>query len=135
MRLNQSVAQLNSFLHEEMSATGAYKKAMDFVKDEAIRKAIEKLERAHEQRIETLKRMIVSRGGHPADSSPAWNVQSGDGVRLIDELERMEDQELADYRREIVAVDPDARSYLERSVIPELERTRDELERIKKTLH
>ena len=135
MRLNQSVAQLNSFLHEELSATGAYKQALGVITDDGIHKALERLERAHEARVEALKKMISSRGGRPADQSPAWTVQGKDGAQVIDELERLENQELMDYRRELVAVDQDARSFVERNILPDAERTYQELEKLKRTIH
>ena len=134
MRLQQSAAQLNSFLHEELAAIETYKRAMERVSDTKIRDELQTCIRSHEQRADALRSRIRNMGGKPAQSSPAWPICAEGEEDIIVELENLESREVNDYEREKVALDNDSRTFVERNLIPEAQRVHDELDRFSRTL-
>ncbi|HZH02934.1 MAG TPA: DUF2383 domain-containing protein [Myxococcaceae bacterium] len=140
----QNVDKLNSLLKGEISAVETYRQALDKVKDVQARSELEECARSHQSRVQTLRDRIQQMGGTPANSSGAWGTFAKlvEGVATpfgdkaaIAALEEGEDHGLADYRREIPALDGDSRSFVEAELLPAQERTHRALSTLKKTMN
>jgi uncharacterized protein (TIGR02284 family) len=141
---DKSVETLNSFLRGEISAVETYRQAMDHVKDETARSALEACQHDHEHRVEALKERIVKLGGEPAAGSGIWGtfsklVQAGADLlgekAAIQALEEGEDHGLNDYQRDIEQLHGEARRFARMELLPAQKRTHERLSRLKRTLH
>ena len=141
--MDTSVKTLNSFLRGEISAVETYRQALEKLEAAPLRTSLQECLRSHEMRVDLLKQRITSLGGEPStDSGPrgtfAKLVEGGAKVfgdkAAIAALEEGEDHGRNDYRRDIDKLDPESRQLIERQVMPEQERTHEELSTLKKAV-
>ena len=141
MGTKSSVDQLNSFLRGEMSAVETYQQAIE--KLEAFSTSRDQLLvnlKSHQDRVMMLRDAIVQLGGTPAEGSGPWGafakVVEG-GAKAFGEkaavaaLEEGEDHGLADYKRGLDDLDPNARSLVMSKLLPEQELTHKRLSNVK----
>lgn len=141
MGTKSSVDQLNSFLRGEMAAVETYQQAID--KLEAFSTSRDQLLvnlKSHQDRVMMLRDAIVQLGGEPAEGSGTWGafakVVEG-GAKAFGEkaavaaLEEGEDHGLADYKRGLDDLDPQARSLVMSKLLPEQELTHKRLSNVK----
>ncbi len=138
-----TVDQLNSFLRGELSAVETYRKALHKLDQFPQRATLEDVARSHEQRAQLLADEVRRRGGEPATSSGLWGsfttLMQGAADMLgektaIAALEEGEDHGRDDYRRDVDALEPDARQFVQSQLMPEQQRTHDTISRLKKSL-
>lgn len=141
MATKSSVEQLNSFLRGEMSAVETYQQAIE--KLEAFSTSRDQLLvnlKSHQDRVMMLRDAIIQLGGTPADGSGPWGafakvVEGGAKVfgekAAVAALEEGEDHGLADYKRGLEDLDPQARSLVETKLLPEQELTHRRLSNVK----
>ena len=136
-----SVKTLNSFLRGEISAVETYRQALDKIETAPVRTTLEDCLRSHQTRVSLLKSRIQMLGGDPATESGPWGtfaklVEGGAKVfgdkAAIAALEEGEDHGRNDYRRDIDKLDAESRLIVEQQVLPEQERTHQELSTLKK---
>lgn len=137
---------LNKFLRGELSAVETYRQAIERLGNTTYATDLLENRRSHEQRVEMLRNQILRLGGQPADDSGAWGgfakLIEG-GAKLFGEkaavaaLEEGEDHGLKLYRSnsDISKLDLATRDFVERSLLPEQERTHRTTSRIKHTQH
>ena len=137
---------LNKFLRGELSAVETYKQALDRLATSSFAVDLTENKRSHEQRVEMLRNQIVRLGGSPSDSSGPWGgfaklVEAG--AKLFGErsaiaaLEEGEDHGLKLYRNnsDVTRLDLATRDFVERSLLPEQERTHRTTSRLKHSMH
>jgi uncharacterized protein (TIGR02284 family) len=138
------VDTLNSFLRGEISAVETYRKAIDHVQDDTIRRTLEDCWHDHEHRVQALRERIEKLGGKPAEGSGLWGtfaklVQTGADVlgekAAIQALEEGEDHGLNDYQRDVAQVHGEARRFVRMELLPAQKRTHERMSRLKRTLH
>jgi hypothetical protein len=140
-----NVDHLNRFLSGEISAVETYELALDNL--EPVSKARSNLEsnlQSHKQRVSLLRAAIEQRGGEPAHGGGAWETlvkivedgsePFGDKVALT-ALEEGEDHELADYRKDLAALDASTRQLVEMQLLPKQMQTLSAVSELKKRLH
>ena len=139
----QTIDQLNSFLRGELSAVETYRQALDSVESVPHRSTLETCARSHQERVALLRDEVQRRGGRPAEGSGAWGAFAkaiegaarGFGEKAaIAALEEGEDHGRNDYKRDIDKLDAESRQIIELQVLPEQERTHQELSTLKKTV-
>jgi hypothetical protein len=125
---------LNKFLRGELSAVETYRLALERLGASPLTADLQENKRSHEQRVEMLRSQILRLGGRCADDSGAWGgfakLVEG-GAKLFGEkaavaaLEEGEDHGLKLYRRnsDISRLDLATRDFVERTLLPEQERT------------
>jgi len=128
------VGILNKFLRGELSAVETYRQALERLDTSASATELIENKRSHEQRVEMLTTQIIRLGGKPSEGSGAWGgfakLVEG-GAKLFGEkaaiaaLEEGEDHGLKLYRdrSDLEKLDLAARDFVERSLLPEQERT------------
>jgi hypothetical protein len=143
---DQITGILNKFLRGELSAVETYRQALDRLGASAFASELLENKRSHEQRVEMLKNQIVRLGGKCAEDSGAWGgfakLVEG-GAKLFGEkaavaaLEEGEDHGLKLYRSnsDIEKLDLATRDFVERSLLPEQERTHRTTSRLKHAQH
>src|SRR5947207_2768994 len=144
MGTKSSVDQLNSFLRGEMSAVETYQMALDKVdyisasRDELLLNL-----KSHQDRVMMLRDAIVQLGGTPADGSGAWGTFAKaieGGAKAFGEkasvsaLEEGEDHGLADYKRGLDDLDPQSRTLVNGTLLPQQQQTHDRLSALKKRI-
>lgn len=139
-----SIDQLNHYLRGEISAVETYRMALDKL-DEAstARSELESCLQSHQSRVILLKDAIVAAGGTPAESSGPWGVFAkaveggalilGDKVAVA-ALEEGEDHGLKDYKAEVGDLDAATRALVTSRLVPEQERTHDQMSSLKHRL-
>jgi len=141
--METSVKTLNSFLRGEISAVETYRQALDKIEDTPVRSTLQQCLESHQTRVNVLKSRISMLGGDPADSSGPWGafaklVEGGAKVfgdkAAVAALEEGEDHGRNDYKRDIDKLDAESRQIVELQVLPEQERTHQELSTLKKTV-
>ena len=141
--IETSVKTLNSFLRGEISAVETYRQALDKIEAMPVRSTLQQCLRSHEMRVDLLKTRIATLGGEPSSESGPWGtfaklVEGGAKVfgdkAAVAALEEGEDHGRNDYRRDIDKLDAESRQIVERQVLPEQERTHNELSTLKKTV-
>jgi hypothetical protein len=139
---NETVETLNGFLRGEISAVETYRQAIE--KLGGSRVELEECRRSHERRVQQLREEVTRQGGVPAKDSGAWGsfarlVEGGAKTfgekAAISALEEGEDHGLKLYRSDIEKLDPVARRFIERDVLPAQERTHQTLSAIKHATH
>lgn len=140
---NDTVDTLNSFLRGEISAVETYRQAIEKLHDKPEATTLTECLRSHEQRVSLLSDEIASRGGKPAQGSGAWGtfakLMEG-GAKLFGEraaiaaLEEGEDHGRDDYRRDAPKLEPDARAFVQRQLLPEQLRTHQAMSSLKRAL-
>jgi len=128
MGTKSNINQLNSYLRGEISAVETYKMALtklDYTSP--LRADVEANLRSHEERVVLLRDAILQLGGDPATTSGPWGVFAkavegaaktmGDKM-AITALEEGEDHGVADYKRGLDDLDPDARMLVTNQLMP-----------------
>lgn len=141
--VDRSIDTLNSFLRGEISATETYRQAIDRLTDNPLRYQLKDCLESHLTRVEALRLRIQELGGSPATGSGVWGAFArlieGSAVMLgekttIAALEEGEDHGRNDYRRDIDQLDYETRAWFESRILPEQQRTHDQLSALKKAL-
>jgi len=137
---------LNKFLRGELSAVETYRQALERLGTSTCATDLMENNRSHEQRVEMLRNQIVRLGGIPSDDSGPWGsfakLVEG-GAKLFGEkaaiaaLEEGEDHGLKLYRNnsDVEKLDLATRDFVERSLLPEQERTHRTASRLKHAMH
>jgi bacterioferritin (cytochrome b1) len=140
---SSTIDKLNTFLRDELAAIEMYQAALRGRSAFNGKTELSQCQRSHEVRAEALRGKIASLGGKPAGTSGligAWErLVEGVAVAVgadmaIRALEQGEDHVLQDYRKGLSDVDPEVRTFLERSIVPEEEVTHRTLSDLKKRL-
>lgn len=138
-----TVDQLNSFLRGELSAAESYREALAKLPSAISRSTLEDCARSHQDRANLLTSEVRRLGGQPAESSGAWGTfaklvttgaQAFGEKAAIAALEEGEDHGRNDYQRDINDLSAEARSFIERQVLPEQLRTHRAMSTLKKSL-
>lgn len=141
--MQKNVDQLNSFLRGEISAVETYRQAVAALDKSTYKPQLTECQRSHEQRVSILSDHIRRLGGTPADSSGAWGafvkLIEGGAAAMGDKaaiavLEEGEDHGNADYKRDVVKLDPEIRTIVEQQVLPLQLRTHANMSALKKQL-
>ena len=137
---------LNKFLRGELSAVETYRQALERLNTSTCAADLTENKRSHEQRAEMLRNQISRLGGTPSDGSGAWGSFAKlfeGGAKLFGEktaiaaLEEGEDHGLKLYRNnsDVERLDLATRDFVERSLLPEQERTHRTTSRLKHAMH
>lgn len=140
------VAVLNKFLRGELSAVETYRQALERMKNSVDVGDLNECKRSHETRVEILRSQILQLGGEPSHSSGAWGsfaklVEGSATVfgekAAIAALEEGEDHGLKLYRdrSDLEKLDAATRDVIERTLLPEQERTHRAMSAIKHRAH
>jgi len=138
-----SVDKLNSFLRGEISAVETYRQAIEKLQDKPEVNTLNDCMRSHEQRVVWLTEEVRRRGGDPARGSGPWGtfakLVEGSAATLgekaaIAALEEGEDHGRDDYMRDVAELDPEARTFVEQTIVPEQLRTHRAMSTLKRTL-
>jgi hypothetical protein len=137
---------LNKFFRGELSAVETYRQAIERLATSACALTLQENLRSHQQRVEMLRTEIARLGGKPADGSGPWGgfakLIEG-GAKLFGEkaaiaaLEEGEDHGLKLYRgrSDLEKLDLSTRDFVERSLLPEQERTHRAASALKHAQH
>jgi hypothetical protein len=137
---------LNKFLRGELSAVETYRQALERLSSSACATDLTENKRSHEQRVEMLRNQILRMGGKPSDGSGPWGgfakLIEG-GAKLFGEkaaiaaLEEGEDHGLKLYRNQsdLEKLDLATRDFVERSLLPEQERSHRTASALKHAQH
>jgi uncharacterized protein (TIGR02284 family) len=138
-----TVDTLNSFLRGEISAVETYRQAIEKLRDTREVSILQECVRSHEERVALLGTEIQRRGGKPAQSSGPWGafakLLEGSatlfGVKTaVAALEEGEDHGRDDYERDGAKLEPAARDFVQKQLVPEQLRTHQTLSALKKQL-
>ena len=141
--VDRSIDTLNSFLRGEISAVETYRQAIDRLTDNPLRYQLKDSLDSHIKRVEALRQRVQELGGTPATGSGVWGafarLVEGSASMLgektaIAALEEGEDHGKNDYERDIEQLDYETRAWFETSIMPEQQRTHDQLSALKKAL-
>jgi hypothetical protein len=118
---------LNLLLRDELAAVETYDEALTRRTSLLDSTDVAQCKRSHEVRARLLRNKIFALGGTPATSSGlrgVWERLVEEGAFAIGDdvavraLEAGEDQILRDYRAGLPKLDPEIRSFVERSLLP-----------------
>jgi uncharacterized protein (TIGR02284 family) len=70
--LEESTDTLNKLLRGEMSAVETYHQALEKVGDETGAASLRDIALQHQEAVDTLRRHVIDRGGHPDADSGVW---------------------------------------------------------------
>jgi uncharacterized protein DUF2383 len=138
-----TVDTLNSFLRGEISAVETYRQAIEKLRDNREVSILQECVRSHEQRVGLLGTEIQRRGGKPAQGSGPWGafarLLEGSatlfGVKAaVAALEEGEDHGRDDYERDGPKLEPSARDFVQKQLVPEQLRTHQALSALKRQL-
>jgi uncharacterized protein (TIGR02284 family) len=141
--MNTTVDKLNSFLRGEISAVETYRQALAKLNNTGEAQTLNDCMQSHAERVRLLEQEVRRRGGEPAHGSGPWGtfakLVEGSATALgekaaIQALEEGEDHGRNDYKRELSTLDADARTFVERQLLPEQLRTHNVLSSLKKAL-
>ena len=143
MPVTPVVAQLNAFLRDETAAVDTYSHAIERVRDSVARSQLIQCQRSHATRIEALQRRIQRFGGTPSTGSAVWGAIS----RLLDggaglfgvraavvALQEGEERVLRNYQLNVMRLDADSRSFVEKELLPSQQLTSQSLAALKTTM-
>jgi hypothetical protein len=134
----KDIKKLNSLLRGEIAAVETYGQCIEKLDDPATLAELRGLQSSHQRRVDQLRQQIVALGGQPDQGSGAWGafaklVEGGAKVfgesAAISALEEGEDKGKRDYA-DLGALSPTVRSFVQRVLVPEQQRTHDALSRI-----
>ena len=140
MQANPVVDKLNMLLRGEISAVETYRQALESLKDPSCREQVSRNERSHEQRVDVLRSRIRELGGTPSSGSGTWGALSkavtgtskvGGDKGIINALEQGEDIGLSDYQKNIDGLDPDTRSFIQSTLLPQQQHTHETMSALK----
>lgn len=133
---NDTVEKLNEFLSNELSAVETYRQCIEKVSASSTTQTLRELQQSHATRAGQLKERITALGGKPVDSSGAWGsfakMMEG-GAKMFSEksalamLEEGEDKGLSEYRKDREELDASSRSFVAGTLLPEQQRSHDQL--------
>lgn len=137
---------LNKFLRGELSAVETYRQALERLGTSACATDLTENLRSHEQRVEMLRNQVVRLGARPSEGSGPWGSFAKlieGGAKLLGEkaaiaaLEEGEDHGLKLYRdrSDLEKLDLATRDFVERSLLPEQERTHRTTSALKHAKH
>jgi uncharacterized protein (TIGR02284 family) len=135
---------LNGYLRGELAAVETYRRAVEKVDDEFLRASLHELGLAHQQRVALLRSRIGQLGGEPARTSGVWGgfakvVEGGAkvfGVKAaLAALEEGEDHGLRMYRDDLDDVDASLQAFVLNELLPEQQRSHDEMSNLKHSMH
>jgi len=141
--VDRSIETLNSFLRGEISAVETYRQAIDRLVDNPLRYQLKECFASHDMRVEALRTRIQELGGSPSTGSGVWGafarLVEGSASMLgekaaIAALEEGEDHGRNDYLRDIDKLDYESRAWFETRILPEQQRTHDQLAALKHAL-
>ena len=141
--VDRSIDTLNSFLRGEISAVETYRQAIDRLTDNPLRYQLKDSLDSHITRVEALRQRVQELGGTPATGSGVWGafarLVEGSASMLgekaaIAALEEGEDHGKNDYQRDIDQLDYETRTWFETNILPEQQRTHDQLSALKKAI-
>jgi uncharacterized protein (TIGR02284 family) len=141
--VDRSIDTLNSFLRGEISAVETYRQAIDRLVDNPLRYQLKDCLESHVGRVEALRQRVQELGGTPSTGSGVWGAFArmieGSATMLgekatIAALEEGEDHGKNDYQRDAGQLDYETRSWFESRILPEQQRTHDQLSALKKSL-
>jgi hypothetical protein len=122
------VEKLNSFLRGELAAIETYARAFEKVSHFPEKHALVDCQHSHQERAALLRQRILQLGGTPVETSGAWGafanlIESGaavlgDGL-AIKALEEGEELGLREYRDEALALEGEAKVFVESSLLPQ----------------
>jgi uncharacterized protein (TIGR02284 family) len=133
------IEKLNEFLSNELAAVETYKQCIDKTSSSSITQHLSELRQSHAARAQQLRERIMALGGEPVNSSGAWGsfakMMEG-GAKMFSEksalaiLEEGEDKGLAEYREDLDKLEEPSRSFVASALLPEQQRSHDQLRRI-----
>ena len=135
----QDIDQLNSFLRGELSAVETYQQCIDKIGNASIVTQLRALQESHRMRAQLLSQRISMLGGKPSDSSGVWgsfaklvegSAKAFGESAAVSALEEGEDHGRDDYKRDLDKLSAEQRRFVESQILPEQQRTHDELSRI-----
>lgn len=135
---DQDIKKLNSLLRGEIAAVETYGQCIEKMKDSATVTELRELQSSHQRRVSELRQQVLALGGQPEQGSGAWGafaklVEGGAKVfgesAAISALEEGEDKGKRDYA-DLDGLSPNVRSFVQRVLMPEQQRTHDALSRI-----
>jgi len=135
---------LNDFLQGEISAVETYRQALEKVNEPSLQPLLVDNSRSHQERVESLRNLIVRLGGTPAQSSGAWGgfaklVAGGAkafGLKAaLAALEEGEDHGLRMYKRGLDDLDVSTRAVIESDILPAQVRSHDLMSAVKHSVH
>ena len=134
-----NVEKLNEFLSNELAAVETYQQCIDKTSGSVTAPRLRELRQSHAARAEQLRERIMALGGEPVKSSGAWGSFAKTvegGAKMFSEqaalaiLEEGEDKGLADYRKDLDKLEESSRSFVASALLPEQQRSHDQLRRI-----
>lgn len=137
------IDQLNSFLRGERSAVETYRQVMEKAETPNVKTSLQSGFESHTKRARLLEDKVRMMGGEPSKESGAWGtfakaVQGGAKVfgisSAVATLEQGEDHGLADYKRDLKDLSPQAQEFVRTNLLPEQVRTHAALSSLKKSL-
>ena len=135
---HSDVEKLNEFLSNELAAVETYRQLIDKTSG-VLAQRLGELQQSHASRARQLRDQITALGGDAIKSSGAWGsfakMMEG-GAKMFSEksglaiLEEGEDKGLAEYRKDLDELDLSCRSFVTSVLLPEQQRSHDQLRRI-----
>lgn len=138
-KTRNDVKKLNEFLRNELAAVDTYAQCIDQAAGSPITLRLRELQQSHAARAGQLREQIRALGGEPVNGAGVWGsfarLMEG-GAKMFSEksalsiLEEGEDKGLSEYREELDTLGEPTRSFVARALLPEQQRSHDELRRI-----
>lgn len=135
---HSDVDKLNEFLTNELSAVETYRQLIEKTSG-SLALRLGELQQSHAERARQLRDQITALGGEAVKSSGAWGsfakMMEG-GAKMFSEksglamLEEGEDKGLAEYRKDLDELDPSCRTFVASVLLPEQQRSHDQLRRL-----
>jgi uncharacterized protein (TIGR02284 family) len=141
---DKTISLLNDYLRGELSAVETYRQAVEKIHDDFLRASLTELSQSHQQRVTLLRARVSQFGGEPATSSGAWGgfakvVEQGAkvfGVKAaLAALEEGEDHGLRMYRDDLDKLDPSVQAFVLNELLPEQQRSHDQMSNLKHSMH
>lgn len=138
------IEQLNSFLQDEKAAVETYQQYIESVEAAVVAMGLGNLQQSHQKRVMLLAEKVRELGGTPNVGSGTWGGFAKlfeNGAKLFGKkfalyaLEEGEDRGMHNYVRKSVKLSPESQSFINTLIIPEQQRSHDELNRIRELVH
>ncbi len=135
---HNDIDKLNEFLSNELAAVETYRQLMEKTSGNLTQRLGE-LQLSHASRARELRDQITSLGGEAVNSSGAWGSFAKlieGGAKMFSEksglavLEEGEDKGLSEYRNDLDELDASCRNFVTTVLLPEQQRSHDQLRRI-----
>jgi hypothetical protein len=144
---DRTIATLSSFLRGELAAVESYEQALRKLSGLGVAWQLKECQRSHLDRANKLRSRIRALGGNPDEVSPTSGAfaraPQGGARRLgskaaLSALEEGENHGVRKYLHDLGeegALDPYARAFVERELLPEQQRTHDLLSMVRQMLN